>query len=159
MPPHWKVGTCPVLDQTTTTIITAGEAMIELNPVVAVHRVDGHGISILHCPHLDHHDAARTTMTTLRFAILFVLMVPPTEASTQGAITTCQNIVGQSLTPPAQWDEDAMTGGYVTVTRNGTRYDLIIKDSISTFSALADGAKIANLRSIELAEVGMRGAA
>jgi hypothetical protein len=26
-----------------------------VEPSSAVHRVDGHGISILHCPHLDHH--------------------------------------------------------------------------------------------------------
>ena len=69
------------------------------------------------------------------------------DARAQSVITICQNIVGKSLTPPAQWVEDAITGGSVTVTRNGTRYDLIIisKDAIATFSALADGAKITKL--------------
>jgi hypothetical protein len=56
MPPHWKVGTSPVLDQTTTTVITAAEAMTELNPLVAVRRVDGHGILILHCPNCGRRD-------------------------------------------------------------------------------------------------------
>jgi hypothetical protein len=33
----------------------------------------------------------------------------------------------------------------VTVTRSCTRYDLIIKDAVAIFSALADGAKITKL--------------
>ena len=82
-------------------------------------------------------------MTTFLLVLLSILAGP--EARAQSVITICQNIVGKSLTPPTQWDEDAITGGSVTVTRNGTRYDLIIKDAIATFSAMADGAEITKL--------------
>jgi hypothetical protein len=68
------------------------------------------------------------------------------DARAQSVITVCRDIIGKRLTPPAQWDEDGITGGSVTVTRHGSRYDLIIKDATGAlFSALADGAKITKL--------------
>jgi len=99
MPPHWKVGTSPVLDQTTTTIITAGEAMTELNPVVLftasmvmVSRSCIARISIITMQHRENNDDD--------VEVHYPIDGSADRAGAQGAIPTCQNIVGKSLTPP-----------------------------------------------------------
>jgi hypothetical protein len=83
---------------------------------------------------------------TTTFLLVLSSIFAGHEARAQGVITVCQNIIGKTVSPPAHWDnDDGLTDGSVTVLRNGSRYDLIIKDAKATFSALSDGATITKL--------------
>lgn len=43
---------------------------------------------------------------------------------------------------PTGWVEDGITGGSITLVRDGDEFDLLIRDTIGTISARAEGAQI-----------------
>jgi hypothetical protein len=79
-------------------------------------------------------------------AIALLVLCGPTKADQQ-VVTVCGASKGMTVTPELggspTWSDDSIQGGTLTFTRvDSLKYDIIIKDALTTFSARDDRASI-----------------
>jgi hypothetical protein len=79
-------------------------------------------------------------------AIALLVLCGPTKADQQ-VVTVCGASKGMTVTPELggspTWSDDSIQGGTLTFTRvDSLKYDIIIKDALTTFSAREDRASI-----------------